>query len=251
MTADEAIDSLSEHSIRPVSGEWHRNALGGLVAPHALSFRAFVTVLCGALAVFLGAAAVASDGDVPGWEAEMLRFVNSWPDWLEPILWLPQQMGVLGAPVIGGILIAWAARCWKYAIPFVLLVPIKLTVEWAFLKQLIERERPFVSVGPEIELRGTPVEGLGFPSGHATTAFAFAVLLIAFLPRRWRLVPVLGAFAVAVIRLYAGAHNVLDVVGGAAVGTIYASVLWFMILNRFARAERPVPAPSGRASNWS
>ncbi len=199
----------------------------------AMSGARFLTLVAGALAVLVAASAVAWDGTVPRWEAELLRAVNGLPDWLEPILWFPQQLGVLGAPVIGGTLIAWSTRRWHAAVPFVLLVPIKLSVEWLFLKQVVERERPPVTVGPDIVTRGAPIHGLGFPSGHATTAFAFAVLLVAFLPARWRPVPVLLAALVAVARLYAGAHNVLDVVAGAAVGTIFAAVLWYTILNRF------------------
>ena len=68
-------------------------------------------------------------------------------------------------------------------------MPLKLILEKAVLKQLIERERPFVTVGPDITVRGPAFEGLSFPSGHTTTAFAFAILVAAFLPRRWRPLP--------------------------------------------------------------
>ena len=60
-----------------------------------------------------------------------------------------------------------------------------------------------------------------------------AILVAAFLPRKWRPVPIVWAFVVAVARLYYGEHNVLDVVAGAALGTMFASVLWFVFLNRF------------------
>jgi membrane-associated phospholipid phosphatase len=30
-----------------------------------------------------------------------------------------------------------------------------------------------------------------------------------------------------------GEHNLLDVIAGAAVGSIFATVLWFAVLNRF------------------
>jgi membrane-associated phospholipid phosphatase len=143
--------------------------------------------------------------------------------------------------MIGGALIAWGSRRWRYAVPFVLLVPLKLSVEWLFLKQVVERERPYVTVGADIEVRGTPIEGLGFPSGHTTTAFAFAVLVVAFLPARWRPVPVLLAIVVGVSRLYAGAHNVLDVVAGAAVGVVFGSVLWFAVLDRLVDDDEREP----------
>ena len=187
-----------------------------------------------ALATWVAAAAVASTGEVPEWEADALRFVNDWPDWLEPPMWAFQQVGVLGAPLVAGVLIARIARRWQYAVPFVLLIPIKLGIEWLLLKRTIERGRPYQTVGPEIRVRGPAFDGLSFPSGHSTTAVAFALLLVALLPRRWHPVVLAWAFVVGVARLYYGEHNVLDVVAGFALGAIYGTVLWFTILNRYA-----------------
>ena len=191
------------------------------------------TAVVASVVVVLITSAVAWDGEVPGWEAEALRFFNAWPGWLEPPLWVLQQMGVLGAPLIGGVFIAWWARRWQYAIPFVLLVPLKLGIEKAVVKQLVERERPYVTVGPDIEVRGPAFEGLSFPSGHSTTAVAFAILVVAFVPPKWRPIPLVWALVVGISRLYYGEHNVLDVVAGFAMGTLFATILWFTILNRF------------------
>lgn len=175
---------------------------------------------------------IAWDGDVPGWEAAVLRFFNRWPDFLEPVMWVLQQVGVFVAPVVAGSIIVWFTRTWWHLVPFVLVLPAKLLIEKAIVKQLVERERPWVSVGPDIEVRGPAFEGLSFPSGHCTTAFALAVLLSAFLPVRWRWVPISWAVAVAIARLYYGEHNLLDVVTGAALGVGFATTLWFLILNR-------------------
>ncbi len=169
---------------------------------------------------------------MPGWEVSVLEFFNGWPDQLEPIMWVLQQAGLLVAPIAVGLVIVALTRRWTYLIPFVLVLPLKLIFEKGLLKQLVERERPFTSVGPEIVVRGTAIEGLSFPSGHATTAFALAVLVTAFLPARWRAVPLLWAVVVAISRLYHGEHNVLDVVAGAAIGTAFGTVLWFVVLNR-------------------
>ncbi len=189
------------------------------------------------LIVLVVTAAIAWDGGVPAWEADALRFVNDWPDSLEPAMWALQQVGVLAGPLIGGLVIAWVAGRWEYAIPFVLLLPLKLIVEKALLKQLVERQRPFVSIGPDIDVRGPAFEGLSFPSGHATTAVAFGILVAAFLPRPWRPLPLLWAAIVCLARLYFGEHNVLDVVAGAAMGTLFATILWFTILNRFVEPD--------------
>jgi undecaprenyl-diphosphatase len=194
-----------------------------------------VLVVC--LAIVVLSSAVAWDGDVAEWEADALRFFNDWPDWLEPIMWVLQQVGVLAGPLLGGIVIAWVARRWEYVIPFVLLMPLKLIIEKAVLKQLIERERPYVTIGTDINVRGPAFEGLSYPSGHTTTAFAFGILVAAFVPPKWRPLPLIWAVVVGVSRLYFGEHNILDVVAGAAMGTIFATILWFTILNRWVEPE--------------
>ena len=188
-----------------------------------------------AAAVVVASSAIAWDGDVPGWERDILVFFNDWPDWLEPVMWVLQQAGVLAAPLIAGLIVVWFTREWRHLIPFVLVLPLKLGIEKAIVKQLVERERPYVSVGPEIEVRGPAFEGLSFPSGHSTTAFALFILVSAFVPYRWRFVPLAGAVIVAAARLYYGEHNFLDVVAGAAMGTAFATVLWFAYLNRRVR----------------
>ncbi len=198
---------------------------------HAISKQRLVVTWVVTLAVVAGSSVVANDGDVPDWEASILRFVNGWPDWLEPIMWVLQQPGVVLSPVIAGLVIFWFTRDWRHLAAFACVLPLKLGIEKALVKQLVERERPYVSVGPEIHVRGPAFEGLSFPSGHATTAFALGILLTAFLPPRWRPVPVIWAVIVGVARLYYGEHNALDVVAGAALGTLFATTLWFAFLN--------------------
>ena len=208
-----------------------------LVICHAIPRRHLVAVVALALAAVLASSWVARDGTVPGWERSALEFVNGWPDWLEAPMWFVQQVGVLAAPIVAGLVVVAFTRRWHHMVPFVLVLPLKLGIEKGLVKQVIRRERPFTSIGPEIDVRGPAFEGLSFPSGHATTAFAVAILLAAFLPPRWRLVPVVWAFGVAVARLYYGEHNLLDVVAGAALGTMFATVLWFFFLNRFVDEE--------------
>lgn len=187
-----------------------------------------VVVVTALLAVLTSWAAY--DGEVDGFERSVLRSINDWPDALEPIMWFLQQAGLLVAPLVVGAVVAIAARRWTLFIPFALVLPLKLFLEKAVVKAVVERERPFVSLGDEIEVRGGAFEGLSFPSGHTTTAFATAALVIGLLPRAWRPVAIVWALLVGVARMYMGEHNLYDVVCGAALGTMFGTILWYAVL---------------------
>jgi undecaprenyl-diphosphatase len=123
--------------------------------------------------------------------------------------------------VVAAGALAW--RRWRLATALVLVVPLKLAAE-RVPKMLVERQRPGSTV-PDAILRGVPHGGLSFVSGHAIITFAIAGLLVLVLPRRWGVVALVLAAANAVARVYLGAHNPLDVLGGAAIGLAIAAVL--------------------------
>jgi undecaprenyl-diphosphatase len=179
-------------------------------------------VLVASLAVFAGCAVVAADGHVGSAERAVFHAVNGLPDWLYRPMLVAQYLGVLAMPLVvaAGALVF---RRWRLAIALVLVVPLKLAAE-RVPKQLVRRERPGTSV-PDAILRGVPHGGLSFVSGHAIVTFAIAGLLALVLPRRWAVVAFVLATCNAVARVYLGAHNPLDVVGGAAVGLAIAAVL--------------------------
>lgn len=199
-----------------------------------------VAIAAAAIGTILLSSVVAWDGTVPSWERDVLFFFNDWPDALEPLMWVLQQVGVLLGPVGGGLVIFAFTRKWQHMVPFFLVLPLKLSIEKGLVKQLVERERPFASVGDEVNVRGPAFEGLSFPSGHTTTAFALGILVSAFLPAKWRAVPIAWAFIVGIARMYYGEHNLLDVVAGAAMGTLFATTLWFLFLNRLVEDSTAV-----------
>lgn len=199
-----------------------------------LGSRASLLVSIGSAAVVALSAAVAWEGDVPQWELSILEFFNGWPDWLEPIMWFVQQPGVFLAPVVAGIVIVLANRRWHYMVPFVLLPVYKLFVEKRLVKPLVDRTRPFTSVGPQIDARGSAdLDGTSFPSGHATTAVATGLLIAAFIPPKWRPLPIGWGFAVAIARLYYGEHNTLDVVAGGGLAVLYVTFVYVVLINRW------------------
>jgi undecaprenyl-diphosphatase len=207
-------------------------------------------VLAGSLAVFAGCAVVAASGQVGSAERTVFDAINGLPDWLKGPMLTAQYLGVLGVPlVVAGGALLW--RRWRLAIALVLVVPSKLGLEWA-AKQVVQRQRPGTTV-PGAILRGVPHAGPSFPSGHAIIAFAIAGLLAAALARRWGVVAFVLAACNGVARVYLGAHNPLDVLGGAAIGLVIAAVLDMILdlsrdrghgplwLASRAREERPNP----------
>jgi membrane-associated phospholipid phosphatase len=181
-----------------------------------------VVVLVASLAVFALCAVIVADGRVGPAERAAFHAVNGLPDWLYPPMLLFQYLGVLAMPLVvaAGAL---ALRRWRLAAALVLVVPLKLATE-RIAKLLVERERPGTTV-PDAILHGVPSAGLSFTSGHAIITFAIAGLLALVLPRRWGIVALVLAALNAVARVYLGAHNPLDVVGGAAIGLAIAAVL--------------------------
>jgi undecaprenyl-diphosphatase len=85
-------------------------------------------------------------------------------------------------------------------------------------KALVHRHRPFVhQLGPSTATHS-------FPSGHSATSFACAAVLASLAPRLR--VPLYAlAVLIALSRLYNGDHFPLDVLAGAALGSIVAVVV--------------------------
>jgi membrane-associated phospholipid phosphatase len=179
-------------------------------------------VLVASLAVVAACAVIVADGRVGPAERAVFHAINGLPGWWYRPMLVAQYFGVLVMPLIVAVG-ALAFRRWRLATALVLVVPLKLAAE-RVPKLLVERERPGTTV-PDAILHGVPSAGLSFTSGHAIITFAIAGLLALVLPRRWGIVAFALATLNAVARVYLGAHNPLDVVGGAAIGLAIAAAL--------------------------
>lgn len=89
---------------------------------------------------------------------------------------------------------------------------------------LLARARPFVSDPSHVRLLIPHAADAGFPSDHATAAFAIATALL-LRDRRYGRPVLLMAALLAVGRVAAGVHFPSDVLAGAALGALVALIL--------------------------
>lgn len=93
------------------------------------------------------------------------------------------------------------------------------------ISELADRARPFVADPHGVHLFSAHAADPGFPSDHATAAFAIAVALL-LRKRGWGIVAVVLATVLSVGRVALGVHYPSDVVAGAALGSAAALALW-------------------------
>lgn len=107
------------------------------------------------------------------------------------------------------------------------------------IKHAVDRPRP-PRADPAFDAAVAVPSSPSFPSGHATTTFACAVAIALLVPRlRWPALAV--AAAVGLSRIYLGVHYALDVVAGAALGTLIGAAV-ALAVRRLLRSRRAAAA---------
>lgn len=185
--------------------------------------RADAWAVLGGLVVLAACMFIVRSGEVGSVEEAVFHAINGLPDFLQAPVWLFQIPGILVFPLLVA-LVALLLRRYRLAAAMALSVPIKLLLERRVVKVLVERQRPGTSISDAILRDASPI-GLSFPSGHAVLAFALAGLLAPYLGRNGKLVVYSLAALNGVARIYLGAHNPLDIVGGAGLGIAIAGAL--------------------------
>jgi undecaprenyl-diphosphatase len=147
----------------------------------------------------------------------VFRTINQLPDALGAPTWLVMQ---------GGNLVAVPAAAWVASASGrprlarrILLAGVSTWALAKVVKQGVRRPRPTVLLA-HARSRGRPQSGLGFVSGHAGVATALCAASLPELGHGGRRLAVAATTAIALSRLYVGAHLPLDVVGGAALGLV-------------------------------
>ena len=93
------------------------------------------------------------------------------------------------------------------------------------ISEVVDRSRPFVADPQGVHLFSGHAADPGFPSDHATAAFAIAVAIL-LRKRGWGIAAVVAATVLSVGRVALGVHYPSDVLAGAALGAAAALTLW-------------------------
>ena len=161
-------------------------------------------------------------------------------DWLDPLVVGLTYAGTHGLLwIVLGIAAAVGLRrpSIAFAVPAVVLLA---DLAASGLKLATDRRRPEETLDG-IDVLVTTPSTAAFPSGHAATSFAAAVVLALALPHLPRVLR--ARRAVGFSRLYVGVHFPLDVLAGAALGAAVATALLLLARALRRSRQRRTPGP--------
>ena len=134
--------------------------------------------------------------------------------------------GVFWYTVMLGIVLADPADGWLPALHMAL-AGLSGTLVYKWLKGKTLRPRPY-EVHQAIHVAGAPLDRFSFPSGHTLHAGVFCSVGLTYFPAlAWLLLPF--TVLVALSRLVLGLHYPSDVLAGAVLGALIASVSFLLI----------------------
>ncbi len=179
----------------------------------------------------------------------MLHWLQHWEQrtllWLQERLrrsWLTVAMKIATFLGNGGILWLTACACLllrqqtrRAALTALLSLVFSALVCNAFLKNLVERARPFNKI-PGLQFLIRKPHDFSFPSGHTSSSFAAATVFLALLPMWAGVTALLIAMTIAFSRMYLGVHYPSDVFCGMVLGVLFG-IAALLAVSMLLRAE--------------
>ncbi|MFF6993181.1 phosphatase PAP2 family protein [Streptomyces sp. NPDC010273] len=171
---------------------------------------------------------------------DVVRLARDAPGWLDGAMSFWSTYGLAVFAVLAGVR-WWSARRAGGAVAVrALAVPVVVVVAYgvdAVAKLLVREDRPCQSLRVRT-LEACPAPGdWSFPSNHAAIAAAAAVALL-FVSRRLGVVAVVAALAMALSRVWVGAHYPHD----AAVGLVVGALVALLSMRTLRRWSGPLAA---------
>ena len=163
------------------------------------------------------------------------RMAQDAPGWLDSVASFWSTYGLAVFAVLAGVSWWFARRAGGIAAVTALAVPVVVIVAYgvdAIVKLAVREDRPCQSLHVRT-LEACPAPGdWSFPSNHAAIAAAAAVALV-FVSRGLGALAGVAALAMALSRVWVGAHYPHDVVAGVMVGGLVA-LLSMLALRRWS-----------------
>lgn len=164
------------------------------------------------------------DGAVLLWIQENVR-----ADWMHEFWKLITRLGDKGYVWITiAIILLFFKETRKAGITVLISLVFSLLINNECLKHLMERPRPFVTFPEMIPLIAKP-HSFSFPSGHTSSSFSAAMVLLYMLPKKYGVPAVVMAAMIGFSRMYVGVHYPTDVLAGTLVGIVNSVLAYYLV----------------------
>ena len=169
------------------------------------------------MVIFMWNTLLELDGNILLWIQENVR-----NDFLTPIMTFITHLGDSGWFLIA-LAVVLLLRKKTRPVGFLTACSLlgSLLINNLLLKNLVARIRPYEVVEGLHRIIEAQVD-LSFPSGHAGSSFAAAVVIFLVCPKKAGIPALVLAFLIMLSRLYVGVHYPTDVLAGMVTGTLIA-----------------------------
>jgi len=152
---------------------------------------------------------------------------NIHTDLLDKVMIGITYLGEKGIFWIGiAIILLFFKKTRKCGIFMLISMAIGVIIGNGIIKNLVARPRP-CWIDESINLLISNPKDFSFPSGHTLASFEAAITILLF-NRKWGIVALITAILVGISRMYLFVHFPTDVLAGAVLGTVIATLVYFI-----------------------